>query len=386
MNEYKRYHDAAIKVIGKDKCTGCFKCSEICNSDAIHLEFSSEGFYIPVVDEDKCSHCGLCAEKCPTLCFKSENYGEETLQTFGGFSNHEAVRYESSSGGVFTEIASYILKNKGAVFGAAWGENLSLSHICVEEESDLWKLRSSKYVQSNLENTYGEIKNLLKIPGKKILFSGTPCQVAAIKSTFNCENLYTIDLVCHGVPSKLVFDEYIKWASKGKKVNSYTFRDKSMGWSKYMVKMKIENGEAYESITKQDPFFHGFICDLYSNKSCYDCKFSSIPRVGDLTLGDFWGVSPDLMDERGVSVILANNEKALRLLESLQEEGSISLFKRKLSEAKSGNPRIYNGFLDPRIKREEILNTINENGFSYIMENYINKTQRYVKDELSSDS
>ncbi len=371
----------AIKIIGKGKCTGCFACDNICKFDAIKIKLSDDGFYFPEIDENKCKNCGICQHNCAVIWSKTDNFSKEKIEVYASYSTNDEIRLKSSSGGVFTEIAEKFIENGGVVFGATWGENLTVEHIVVRNKAELSKLRSSKYIQSNLHNIYSEAVRIIDEEGKKVLFTGTPCQVAAVKTFTDNKNLFTVDIICHGIPSKIVFDEYIKSISNGNKVNSYTFRDKSNGWSNYKIKMPMDNGEIYECITRQDPFFHGFICDLYSNLACYNCKFATTPRTGDLTIGDFWKISKDLMDEGGISVILANNNRGLDLLNEIEKQGKIKIYPRSLEEAVNGNPRIQDGFLKARKKRTEILKKVKEEGFNYIHENYIKKTQRYVADD-----
>lgn len=369
----------AIDIIGKERCTGCFGCANACKYVAIEMKLSEDGFYFPEVDSNKCINCGLCQKKCPVLNFNSSNFNGDDIQTFAAFSTNDDVRFISSSGGVFTEIAEEFISEGGIVYGACWTKDLSVKHTCAASVDELSGMRSSKYIQSNLNTVYRDIDKLIA-EGKKVLFTGTPCQVAAIKMITNSERLFTLDVVCHGVPSKLVFDEYIKYISKGKSAVSFNFRDKSSGWSRYKSKACFEDGEIYECVTRNDPFFHGFICDLYSNLACYNCKFSAVPRCGDITMGDFWKVPEELMDERGVSVVLANNMRGLELLTKISDKQRIKLYKRSLNEAIHGNPRIHDGFLNMRNKRKDILKTIKQNGFEYINENYIRNTDRYVPD------
>jgi coenzyme F420-reducing hydrogenase beta subunit len=369
----------AIDIIGKERCTGCFGCANACKFDAIEMKLSEDGFYFPKVDSNKCINCGLCQKKCPVLNFNSSNFNGDDIQTFAAFSTNDDVRFISSSGGVFTEIAEELISEGGIVYGACWTKGLSVKHTYAASKHELSGMRSSKYIQSNLNTVYRDIDKLIA-EGKKVLFTGTPCQVAAIKMITNSERLFTLDVVCHGVPSKLVFDEYIKYISKGKRTVSFNFRDKSSGWSKYKSKACFEDGGVYECVTRNDPFFHGFICDLYSNLACYNCKFCAVPRCGDITLGDFWKVPQELMDERGVSVVLANNMRGLELLTKISDKQRIKLYKRGLNEAIHGNPRIHDGFLNMRNKRGEILKTIKRNGFEYINEKYIRSTDRYAPD------
>jgi coenzyme F420-reducing hydrogenase beta subunit len=371
----------AFKIIGIEKCTGCFGCQNSCKLNAIKMIHSEDGFYFPQINEELCNNCGKCANNCPVLNSKITNFSKQDIKTYAAFSNDDTTRLTSSSGGIFTQIAQSFIEDGAVVYGAAWNGDLNVNHIGVKNIKSIYKLRSSKYVQSNLNNIYSEIVNKYLKNGVKVLFSGTPCQVAALKTFTDSVNLFTVDVVCHGIPSKVIFDEYIKYISKGNKVVSYNFRDKSIGWSKYKVRMQMENGEIYECITRQDPFFQGFICDLYSNLPCYNCKFASIPRTGDLTLGDFWKISEDLMDERGVSVVLSNNKKGLKLLLELENNNKIKLFSKTLDDAILGNARIHDGFLKMRKKRSEILKECKKQGFEYIYKNYIKVTKRYVPDK-----
>ena len=362
-----------------DNCTGCSACSNVCPQNAISMMLSSDGFNIPVIDENTCVNCGMCVRYCPIAStIHNDNYSEKQITAYAAHINNDSLRLQSSSGGFFSAVAEYILEQGGIVFGAAWDENLNVRHIGAENPAELQLLMSSKYQQSIIGDTYKQIAAILANSDRKVLFTGTPCQVAAMKNFSDSENLLTIDLVCHGVPSKTVFEEYIRYIAKGQKVQSYTFRDKSTGWSNYKVKMHMEGKQTYECITRDDPFFHGFICDLYSNLPCYNCKFCSIPRTGDITMGDFWKIPAELMDEKGVSVLLANNKKGLRMLAALSHLGRIKIHSKPLTDALPGNPRIKSGRLPMRADRQIILSKISSVGFETIMENYIKKTQRYV--------
>lgn len=375
----------AIKIIGKEKCAGCFGCANGCRFNAIEMNLSEHGFYFPQINDNKCKNCGLCQHNCPVISSKTNNFSKEKIKIYAAYSTNDNIRLDSSSGGIFTEIAEKFIEYGGVIFGAAWTDDLTVEHISVRNKKDIGKLRSSKYIQSNLHNIYSEVLRTIKDEDKKVLFTGTPCQVAALKTFTNSKNLFTIDVLCHGIPSKVVFDEYVKYISNENKVRAYTFRDKTNGWTKYKVKMLMDNGETYECITRQDPFFHGFICDLYSNLACYNCKFAAIPRVGDITLGDFWKISEDLMDERGVSVVLVNNNKGQTLLNEIEEQGKIKIYPRSLEEAENGNPRMENGYLKMRKKRTEVLNSVKKEGFNFINENYIKNTRRYVYDDLENE-
>lgn len=368
----------AIDIIGEKKCTGCAGCFNVCSFNAIEMKLSEEGFYKPIINKNKCTSCGMCSKSCPVIKFENTNYDIDKIKVYAGFTLDEQIRKESSSGGLFSEIANLIIEQKGVVFGAGWDESMTVNHVPVSSMEDVYKLRSSKYVQSNIQDTYKKINKFLE-EGYKVLFVGVPCQVAALNNIVkNKSNLLTVDLVCHGVPSLKVFQKYLEGISKGQKINYFTFRDKGLGWSKYSTKAEMENGKEYSSITKEDPFFHGFICDLYLNTSCYDCRFSQIPRTGDITLGDFWKIPEELMDERGVSVIISNNAKGENIIKELEKQKKIKLIEQPLSSATLGNPRIENGHLRMREQRKECLKDIQNESFEYIYEKHIKKLIRYV--------
>lgn len=373
----------AFGLIGKSKCTGCFGCMNACKADAIEMKLSEEGFFLPKIDNEKCTSCGLCAEHCPVIVDKnvhSKKYEEDDIKIYAANSTDDEIRFESSSGGVFTELCRRIIKGGGAVYGAAWDGELGVKHVCAEDETVIRRLRSSKYVQSNIKSAYKDVLHKLK-EGRRVLFSGTPCQVAALKTFTDDESLVTVDVLCHGIPSRTVYDEYLKYIGQDSEIKSYTFRDKGLGWSKYRVEAEKEDGTIYRCITKEDPFFHGFICDLYINEPCYNCRFANIPRVGDITLGDYWKAPERFMDERGVSLVFANDKKGYDLLRAAEASGNIRLNISCMEDALPGNPRINNGVLRKRKYREEILKLVKDKGFCYINEKYIKNTVRYLYDE-----
>ena len=368
--------DIMVKLASDGECTGCFACYNACTRKAVIMKLDAEGFYKPEIDYDKCSSCGNCSRACPVMSFNNNNSSE--AKVYAGFSNDDSIRAESSSGGIFSEIARMIIENDGIVYGAAWGKDLKVYHTSASSMDELKLLRSSKYIQSNIGYSYREAANSLK-SGKKVLFTGVPCQIAALKKMIpDNENLILVDVLCHGVPSYKVFEKYIQSKAGNEKVVLFTFRDKSKGWSKYSTRIVLQSGREYNCITKEDPFFHGFICDLYLNKSCYNCRFSRLPRVGDVTIGDFWRISEDLFDERGVSVILVNNDKGERVINNLKTKGNINLFEKTLASAVAGNPRIESGHLRMRDRRQDCLDLLDKGDFDEIYEKYIKDLKRYV--------
>ncbi|HDH43807.1 MAG TPA: 4Fe-4S dicluster domain-containing protein [Thermococcus sp.] len=349
------------RIKNLENCIGCFACYNVCPNEAIRIDLTNEGFYVLQINEFKCSDCGLCDKVCPILNLPIAN--EDRPVAYASWSKDPEVRVKSSSGGVFSELAKYVLKNGGIVYGVALDENMTAKHIRVDTEDELEKLRGSKYIPSFVGNAYREAIEELK--RKQVLFSGTPCQIAALNnivkvSKVKINNLITVDIVCHGVPSLKVFRMYLDYISKGRKVRKMSFRDKELGWSNYQIKIEFEDGVVYKATHRfgkvQDPFFKVYLMDLCLNKVCYNCPFSRIPRQGDITLGDFWGVPEDLKDEKGVSIVLVNNKKGKDFLEKVE---GLEKMEVSLKLAAKSNKRIVSGDLSVPKAREKVLTAYN---------------------------
>lgn len=363
----------AIEVIGIENCAGCFACYNSCPYNAIEMVENEEGFYYPYINEN-CTYCGVCQKFCPVITpiRFSENVEPKF---FAGWSLDEKVRIKSSSGGIFPELARYILENGGVVFGVAWNENLLPVHIKVPDVDELPRLMGSKYVQSNVGMAYKEALSELR-KGKTVLFSGTPCQIAGLntflKYSKNRDKMITVGVVCHGVPSTLIFRKYLEWAEEKyqKKVVGIEFRNKQKGWENYQVALRLSNGTSIQEHYLLNPFYRGYLQNLYLRHSCYHCQFSTIPRYEDITLGDFWGVPKELRDKRGVSVIIANTPKGLRLLETLKELNRIELVEVDMKTATQHNPRITTGSLPIPEIRDQVLKDAKEISFGELMKQY----------------
>ncbi len=297
----------------REQCCGCTACMNVCPKQCIKMENDKYGFAYPVVwKSSECIQCGACTNRCPVI---SENDVEHNCpEAFAAYSINEQIRMKSSSGGVFTEAAKYVLEQQGVVYGAAFNENFVVHHIRVEKIEELSKLRGAKYSESFLGNTYSEILKTLK-NDQYVLFSGTPCQVAGLKSFLkrDYDHLLCIDFVCHGVPSPKVWEEYVKLRRKedaaGSKTVQINLRDKSTGWSRYRYSsyFKYEDGHERKLMNTQNLFMKLFIGDYVSRNSCENCQFKGYHRVSDLTLGDFWGIwdiIPEMDDDKGTSLVL----------------------------------------------------------------------------------
>ncbi len=306
-------------------CTGCGACFNLCPKRAISMQKDDEGFLYPVIDRSKCCDCSLCYMRCPVEnpCFKNKK--DPLCLAIAG---SDEIRENSSSGGVFGLLAEYVLDNGGYVVGAAWGEDNLVRHIIINDKKDLYKLKSSKYLQSNTSDIYIRIKELLD-EDKKVFFTGTPCQVAGLYAVLKKEypQLLTTDIVCHGVPSPAVYQKYIKenFNHEGEKVLYTNFRDKVNGWTASLTTTTTTT-TTYSCPANKDDFMQAFLKNMCLRPSCSKCPFAKMPRQGDITLGDFWGInkySKKLNDNKGTSLVLINSVKGETYLKSVQQKTKI---------------------------------------------------------------
>lgn len=350
-------HDAAemqncrMERVGMEKtnlqhCTGCRVCEQICPRHCISMEPDPEGFLYPHIDTTSCVECGLCVKHCP-IHHTTGKEGAQEPAVYAVWLKDRYKRLQSSSGGAFTAIAVPVLEAGGAVFGCAFDENLVPRHICIRKREDLARLMGSKYVQSDTGHTFSQVRQLLD-DNVTVLYSGTPCQIAGLKSFLHRDysNLLTVDLVCHGVPGPTLFQEYLGWLGRKhhKKVTSISFRDKSeKGWGEFgRLDFCVEDRVCSKSIIPElDPYFSLFLHGETSRTCCYGCAYASPMREGDFTIGDFWGITrfyPELAAHDGVSLLIVNSEKASFVLRGLSK----SLFMRKatLEQATAENGQL----------------------------------------------
>lgn len=315
-----------ILTIGDSSCTGCGACYNKCPVSAIEMLENREGFLIPQIDSEKCVNCGLCDTCCPVL---NEEKRTEYIPQIYAANAEDEIRKKSSSGGIFTVLAEKVLEHSGYVCGASFTEDFfGVEHIIVDSLEGLEKLRGSKYSQSSIGKSFKEIKDLLE-SNKEVLFSGCPCQVAGLKSFLGKEydNLKTIDLVCHGIPSPKAYRKFLETEilkdNKDNKLKEFSFRKKeAWGWS-HSVYAVLDNGYTISKAKTQTSWYTSFLNLLNCRKSCGDCKFNKIPRQGDITLGDFWAIenlTPDWNDRKGTSIVSINSEKGKRFFETVLEK------------------------------------------------------------------
>lgn len=305
-----------ISINEKKKCCGCNACVQKCPKQCIVMREDVEGFLYPVVDQSECVGCGLCEKACPILNAKAEH---QEVTAYAAFANDDNIRMKSSSGGLFTLFARQILSDNGIVFGAAFDQNFMVHHIAIETEEELIKLQGSKYLQSRIENTYQEAERYLKF-GRKVLYTGMACQIAGLKKFLGKEYelLYTVDVLCHGVPSPKVWRRYLDYQEKchGGAVTRTFFRQKDFGWKTYALKLQFNNLSAYEQIFSRDLFMQMFLSNICLRPSCHACKFKGLDRPSDITIGDSWGIEnymPEMDDDKGTSVVLVHSLNGQKL-------------------------------------------------------------------------
>lgn len=346
-----------IKITDKHKCCGCTACVNVCPKNCISMSADKEGFLYPVVDFVKCIDCGLCEQVCPVLRpVKNET---EPL-VYAAVNNDESVRLQSSSGGIFTLLAESVLDRGGVVFGACFDRNWNVVHDYTETKEGLAKFRGSKYVQSHVGNCFIQVKTFLD-SGREVLFSGTPCQVAGLKNYLRkpYSNLFTVDLVCHGVPSPEVWRRYLQEAvcrvygikkknliNLDEYISDISFRAKDKGWKKYNIKIIFRNGKVEMMPFFENSYMNVFLSDLSLRPSCYACPTKLHHVQSDITLADFWGVNeikPDIDDDKGCGLILINCEEKLDFLYKM----NCQLLQQQLERVVEYNPCILSTVNEP---------------------------------------
>lgn len=353
-----------IHIDDKKDCCGCEACAQRCPKRCISMQEDGEGFLYPRVDHSLCIDCGLCEKVCPVL---HQDTPREPQAVYAAKNPDETVRLSSSSGGIFTLLAEQTLSRSGVVFGARFNERWKVVHSYTETVDGLAAFRGSKYVQSCMGDSYRECERFLKA-GRKVLFSGAPCQIMGLKRYLRREydNLLTVDFVCHGVPSPLVWRKYIEetlvrqdekiqfrptlnhlFSDEIPLIEGISFRDKCLGWKKYSFALTLskvttageKNTVSLSSIFYDNAYMQAFLANLTLRPSCHACPAKCGRSGSDVTLGDFWGIekiAPELDDDRGCSLLIINNPGVKG---KLQKEGCL-LAEYPISEVIPYNPSV----------------------------------------------
>lgn len=356
-------------------CNGCQMCKEICPKQAIKYEVNNEGFWFPKVDYTKCVKCGLCIKKCPNKTAIDNEKMEPTVKAI--WSKDKSIRLESTSGGLFYELAKYTLDNGGCVEGCVYDEDFKGAHQTIIDSLDELKpLMVSKYVESDAEGIYPKTKKAL-IDGKKVLFVGAPCQCAALYSYLgkDYDNLIVVDFLCRGANSPKAHKKYIEYLEnkyQGKMI-SLRSKDKRNGWERFGQSAMFDNGKEYFLPHEEDlrvvAYHRG---NLMVRRSCLDCKFKTLPRYSDITLGDFWGIKAEEVDDidSGISLCFINSSKGQVLIDAISDR--VVSIEKTLEDAKKGNPAIYSSATCSK-NREKFLNELDTTPFDILVRNYSDK-------------
>ncbi len=360
-----------IEIKDKKDCCGCHACGDACHAGAITFQEDYEGFWYPVVDKDKCTDCRLCEKICPVLNINDLKHRDQAEpKIYGGYNKDIVIRFDSTSGGVFTLLAQAMYKQKGYVSGAVYTEKFKVFNFVSNDKKDLKRLRSSKYVQSNAEGLYKTIKQLL-VAGEKVLACGSPCQMAALRSFLrrDYENLIIVDFLCRATNSPKVFEKYKASleARYGSKIVSIKDKNKDHGWHSLARKIVFENGDVYYGEGHEDDYRRGYHANIFERPSCYECKFKGIPRLSDITLGDFWGigsVDPSLEQNLGTSLIMINSKKGQEYFDKVKDKLVVKEF--TLDDIVPGNQTAIMGGKLPypaNIKRDVFFRVLDEMPF-----------------------
>lgn len=330
-------------MVDKTMCCGCRACEGICPKKAINWSYDEKGFGFPTVDNKKCVNCGLCEKVCPILQSTTDK-GTSPSAVFGAYGHN---RENSTSGGVFYFLAQHTLQAGGAVVGAVLDESMCVRHLCSEKSAVIERMRGSKYIQSDMNGVYETVEKLLRAR-KPVLFTGTPCQSKAMElylknRRVDVQNLTLCDLICHGVGSPRIFQEYIKLCEKRsrKQIVDHRFRSKYNGWHRETSCNVFADGSKDFSSHESQMLLNVYFDNVIQRSSCIHCPFACATRHSDITIGDFWGIEnikPELDDNKGISVVLCNTEKGKHIFESIKPDLTVMEF--TMEEAMRKQPHL----------------------------------------------
>lgn len=324
-----------IEINDYKECCGCEACTNICPKNCISME-EHDGFFYPKINKEDCINCHLCEKICPV----SQTVNTlEPIDAFAGYNNDTQSRLTSTSGGVFYLIAESIIRRGGTVYGVSFDGGFNTVFSRVEELKDLYKLQGSKYPQSRIHDTYKQIKSDLNC-GKEVLFCGTPCQVNGLKLFLQkkYEKLYLIDLICHGVPSPVFWNKYLKAYFDNEVIKSVTFKDKQFGWKNWCVVIETDKRVLIEK-KLDNAYMSSYLCGYNVRPSCFNCNCKDRNRASDITIGDAWGTPEKnkfLNDNQGMSSIIINTKKGEKIFEEVSNKMTVQ--KYSLDDVVVGNP------------------------------------------------
>ena len=346
----------------RNQCSGCGACSVVCPRNCIEMTDDSEGFRYPIIEQAKCISCRKCETVCPII---TSPYLSQGTTAVAAQNREELIRKESSSGGIFSALAEYVLNKGGLVCAAIYDEKQMVQHVFIDRLDGIGAARGAKYAQSRSEKCFLKIKDELQ-KNRYVLFIGTPCQTAGLYQYLGMKykTLLLVDMICHGVPSPKVWEKYLQERkaldAPQSEFQNINLRSKESGWSHYSYSVKIQyrNGIVYRKLQEQDWYMRGFTQNLYLRPSCSECRFKGVERCSDLTLGDCWGIwdiAPEFDDNQGTSLLLIHSEKGRQVWMNVNSE--FRTYPLSIEQAISKNPSAI-VCSKPHFKREQFFNAL----------------------------
>ena len=349
-----------IQILDKYNCCGCNACVQKCPKQCIYMQEDEEGFLYPDVDLDKCIDCLLCEKVCPCL---NQERPKKPLACYSAKNTNEDIRRQSSSGGIFTAIAEKVIAEDGVVFGARFDDSWQVVHSYTDNFEGLTSFRGSKYVQSKIGESFKHVELFLD-EGRKVLFSGTPCQISGLYHFLRKEydNLLMIEVVCHGVPSHKIWQEYLQ-SLRLPDIGSISYKDKSTGWRGYSFTIKDTEGKiVFTEKASDNKYLMAFSCNLTLRPSCFSCPAKAGKSRADITIADYWGIEhlvPHMDDNKGTSFICGNTQKGKTLIEQL----NIEIYVADYTQSVPYNSCIEKSTSEPR-DRQQFWDNYQENGIN----------------------
>ncbi|MCM1495269.1 MAG: Coenzyme F420 hydrogenase/dehydrogenase, beta subunit C-terminal domain [Bacteroides sp.] len=361
-----------------EECVGCSACKNICPVDCIEMMYNEEGYFVPFIDETKCIHCDACKKVCPMQ--EAYQPDKEMQQAYLFIHCQEYYRNLSSSGGFFKALSDVVLEDNGVVFGAYLTEDFLVRHGYVEQKEDIFRLMGSKYVQSEMGDSYKQAKEFLE-QGRWVLFSGTPCQIGGLYSFLGKEydNLTTVELFCAGIPSQYSWKSYLKDYHGNEEIRYVQFRYKGQGWWQTGLRFQYLKDDYYfSSRSRLDPYMAAFSNTVNLNETCYHCKFKGEKKNADFSIGDAWNINRirvNMDDDRGITIVLINSEKGLKIIKKIQRDNH--LFEVSLEEAMFAREE-WNPNVNVPDNRESFIYDLKEHGFKYAFENNVSRKKNDI--------
>lgn len=365
-----------IIIHNKVDCCGCNACGDVCARGAITFETDIEGFWYPKVNKQKCTDCHLCEKVCPILNVKELKHNDfEKPECFAAIHKNNEVRFDSTSGGLFSALAEKMYRDKGYVGGAVFDDKFNIVHYISNDKEDLKKLRSSKYAQSDLTGFYIQVRDLLR-RGEKVLVCGSPCQMVALRAFLHrdYDNLLIVDYVCRGINSPKIGKKFLDSLEEhfGTKVVWQKAKNKELGWRTMTAKFVFEDGRTHYIPASVNPMTKGYLrTNVFSRPSCYDCKFKGLPRIADISLADYWGiekVDKSLDDDIGTSLVLINSQKGKDYYNLIQQK--IRSIPLPFETCLAGNPMLMNSLPAPLVDRDTFYADLDKMTFTEITNKY----------------